>query len=283
MKYIGAHVSAAGGVRNAPINAQKIKATAFALFTKNQRRWQSKPLKDKEIKEFKDNLNKVGISRDFILPHASYLINLDNPYKQKLKKSRDAFINEIQRCEKLNLKYLNFHPGSHLGKLSENDGLKLISESVNVALDKTDSLIAVIENTAGQGNYLGYSFENIATIINGIDCKKRVGVCFDTCHGFAAGYDIRTEKKFKATFKQFERIIGFDKLCGVHLNDAKIDFNSNKDRHASLGKGKIGMDAFKIMMNDERFDDIPLILETPNPNIWKEEIALLKKYSTEKI
>jgi deoxyribonuclease-4 len=275
MKYIGAHVSTSGGVENAPINAKKIKARAFALFTRNQRRWSSPPLKEESIENFKKNCKLYGFSSDYILPHDSYLINLGNPDKEALQKSRIAFLDEMTRCELLELKYLNFHPGSHLRKISESDCINIIAESVNIALSKTKNVIAVIENTAGQGSNIGYKFEHLRSIIDLIDDKSRIGVCIDTCHLFTSGYDIRTEEEFQKTFQQFNEIIGFDYLKGMHLNDSKPDLGSKVDRHECIGKGKIGLEAFTLIMNDSRFDNIPLILETPKPELWEDEIKLL--------
>jgi deoxyribonuclease IV len=278
MKYIGAHVSASGGVENAPLNAHEIGAKAFALFTKNQRQWKSAPLSKESIKKFRDNCGKLGYEPFQILPHDSYLINLGHPENEPLEKSREAFLDEMQRCEQLGLDRLNFHPGSTLGKISDEDCLKLIAESINLALDKTKGVTAVIENTAGQGSNLGYKFEHLRYIIDRVEDKSRVGVCIDTCHSFAAGYDLTTVEAFRHTFKQFEEIIGFDFLRGMHLNDAKKGLNSRVDRHDSLGKGTIGIEVFKLLMRDPRFDNMPLILETPEETIWKEEIAMLYNF-----
>lgn len=278
MKYIGAHVSASGGVENAPLNAHEIGAKAFALFTKNQRQWKSAPLSKESIKKFRDNCGKLGYEPFQILPHDSYLINLGHPENEPLEKSREAFLDEMQRCEQLGLDRLNFHPGSTLGKISDEDCLKLIAESINLALDKTKGVTAVIENTAGQGSNLGYKFEHLRYIIDFVEDKSRVGVCIDTCHSFAAGYDLTTVDAFHHTFKQFEEIIGFGYLRGMHLNDAKKGLNSRVDRHDSLGKGTIGLEVFKLLMRDPRFDNMPLILETPEETIWKEEIAMLYSF-----
>ncbi len=277
MKRIGAHVSAAGGVENAPLNAKEIGATAFALFTKNQRQWQAKPLTDKSIDSFNKNCEIAGISADHILPHDSYLINLGHPEKEALQKSRNAFIDEMQRCEQLGLHLLNFHPGSFLNKISPDDSLKIIAESINIAISHTDNVIAVIENTAGQGSNLGFRFEQIGRIIEMVDEQSRVGVCIDTCHTFASGYDLRTLKDYKKTMNDFEQIIGFEYLKGMHLNDSKKELGSRVDRHHSLGKGEMGIDPFKFIMNDDRIDEIPLILETPDDAIWADEIAMLYK------
>ncbi|HIP53422.1 MAG TPA: deoxyribonuclease IV, partial [Chromatiales bacterium] len=268
MKRVGAHVSASGGVENAPINAQKIGAKAFALFTKNQRQWRAKPLTDESIGAFKDNLQQAGIAPKHVLPHDSYLINLGHPETEGLKKSRDAFLDEMQRCEQLGLKLLNFHPGSHLKKISEAVCLARIAESINRALQKTKGVTAVIENTAGQGTNLGYRFEQIADIIEQVEDKERVGVCLDTCHTFTAGYDLRTAEACDQTFGEFDRIVGFRYLRGIHLNDSKPDLGSRVDRHESLGKGKLGWEVFRYIMNDARFEEIPLILETPDDSRW---------------
>jgi len=278
MKYIGAHVSASGGVENAPVNAHEIGATAFALFTKNQRQWFSAPLSKRSIELFKERCNELGYKPNQILPHDSYLINLGHPEKEGLDKSRTAFLDEMQRCEQLGLDRLNFHPGSHLTKVSIDECLRTIAESINFALDKTKGVIAVIENTAGQGSNLGHTFEQIAQIIHHVEDKQRVGVCIDTCHSFAAGYDLSTTEGFTETFSHFEKTVGIQYLKGMHLNGAKKDLNSRVDRHDSIEQGTLGTEVFKLIMKDPRFDDMPLILETPNEEIWKEEIELLKSY-----
>lgn len=276
MKFIGAHVSAAGGVEFAVERAHQIGATAFALFTKNQRQWNAAPLTDESIENFKAACLKYHYTSAQILPHDSYLINLGHPEQQPLEKSRAAFIDEMRRCEQLGLTLLNFHPGSHLKKIDETDCLKRIAESINIALDKTKNVVAVIENTAGQGSNLGFKFEQLAAIIADVDDKKRVGVCIDTCHAFVAGYDLRTTETCEQTFAEFTDIVGFNYLRGMHLNDAKSAFASRVDRHASLGEGNIGAIAFSYIMADRRFNNIPLILETTNPAIWPQEIAWLK-------
>lgn len=275
MKYVGPHVSAAGGVDRAPGNASAIGARAFALFTRNQRQWQAKPLSAEEIAAFRTNCREAEYSPAQILAHDSYLINLGHPEKEARVKSRGAFVAEIRRCTALGLALLNFHPGSHLRISSENDCLDRIAESIDIALAETDGVTAVIENTAGQGSNLGFRFEQIARIIEKVRDKNRVGVCLDTAHAFAAGYDLRTPEAFAATLAEFDRIVGFCYLRGVHLNDSKAELGSRVDRHASIGKGKIGMEAFRLIMNDPRFDEIPLILETPDSDLWAEEIALL--------
>ena len=275
MKFIGAHVSAAGGVENAPVNAHAIGAKAFALFTKNQRQWQSPPLSDKSIELFKENCEKYGFSPQYILPHDSYLINLGHPQEEGLTKSRVAFLDEMRRCEQLGLKLLNFHTCSHLNEISTDECLARIAQSINLALEKTDGVTAVIENTAGQGSNVGFKFEHLAVIIDWIEDKSRVGVCIDSCHAFAGGYDLATAEGYDATWREFDRIIGFEYLRGMHLNDAKKGLDSRVDRHDSLGAGVLGMGFFERLMQDKRFDNIPLILETPNENLWPQEIEKL--------
>ena len=281
MKYIGAHVSAAGGVENAPANAHGIGATGFALFTKNQRQWVAAPLTAAQIDAFRTACDQYGYTPAQILPHDSYLINLGHPEREALEKSRAAFLDEMQRCEALGLDRLNFHPGSHLQKISPERSLDLIAESINIALDKTRGVTAVIENTAGQGSNLGFRFEHLAYLIDRVEDKSRVGVCIDTCHAFAAGYDLRTREACDATFAELERVVGFRYLKGMHLNDAMKILGSRVDRHTPLGEGMIGMECFRYIMQDARFDGIPLILETPDEQRWPEEIALLKSLAEE--
>jgi deoxyribonuclease IV len=276
MKFVGAHVSTQGGVFNAPINAKEIGATAFAMFTKNQRQWVAAPYTDEIIVAFRENLERCGFSPNQVLPHDSYLINLGNPDPEKRKKSLDAFTDELTRCQLLGLTLLNMHPGSHLREISEDDCLGLISESINIALEATEGVTVVLENTAGQGSNMGYRFEHLASIIDQVDDKSRIGVCIDTCHSFSAGYDLRTEESCRSTFKKFDDIVGFDYLRGMHINDSKVPFESRKDRHHSIGMGTIPMVAFEFIMRDPRFDDIPLILETIDDTLWPEEIARLK-------
>ncbi len=277
MKYIGAHVSIGGGVDNAPLNARAIGATAFALFTKNQRQWNAKPLDPRNIEAFRRNCEEAGYDPKVILPHDSYLINLGHPESAALEKSRNAFLDEFKRCEQLGLLYLNFHPGSHLGKITESQSMTLIAESINMAIAQTQTVTAVIENTAGQGSNVGYRFEHLAEIIDQVQDKARVGVCLDTCHAYASGYDIKTAQGYAETIDQFDRIVGLSYLRGIHLNDSKKETGSRVDRHASLGKGTLGLDPFRWLMQDDRMNDIPIILETPDETLWPEEIALLKK------
>lgn len=275
-KYIGAHVSASGGVGNAILNAEAIGANAFALFTRNQRSWVSKPLQQLEVDGFKALLLDRGFRPDMVLPHDSYLINLGSPDEETLLKSRAAFLDEMQRAQQLGLTMLNFHPGSHLKRISEEECLDQIAAEVNLALSKTAGVTAVIENTAGQGTNLGWRFEHIARIIQGIDDKTRIGVCIDTCHTLAAGYDLTTEMGYQFTMEEFERVVGFRYLRAVHLNDSKKGCGSHVDRHEVLGEGALGKDFFARLMRDPRFDHMPLILETPDPTRWADEIRWLR-------
>lgn len=275
MKYVGAHVSASGGVENAPLNAHKIGAKAFAFFTKNQRQWIAAPYTEKNIDLFKERCQSFGYSPDQILPHDSYLINLGHPQKEGLEQSRNAFFDEMKRCEQLGLNRFNFHPGSHLNQISIDECLNRIAESINLALDKTSGVTAVIENTAGQGTNLGHTFEQLAQIIDKVEDKSRVGVCIDTAHTLASGYEIRTREAFDETFSKFDRIVGFHYLKGMHINDSKKELASRVDRHDSIGKGVMNMDMFSFIMNDPRFENMPLILETPDELLWAEEITTL--------
>jgi len=275
VKRVGAHVSTTGGVENAPLNAARIGARAFALFTKNQRQWQAKPLTQDNVAAFGENLSAAGIAPGHVLPHDSYLINLGHPEAEGLEKSRTAFLDELQRCAQLGLPLLNFHPGSHLKRISEEASLARVAESINWALERSEGVTAVIENTAGQGSNLGYRFEHLALIIEQVEDKSRVGVCLDTCHTFTAGYDLRTREACEATFAEFERVVGFGYLRGMHLNDSKPELGARVDRHESIGKGKLGLEVFRYIMNDPRFDEIPMILETVDDTLWPEEIALL--------
>lgn len=279
MKYVGAHVSASPGVSRAPLNAHNIGAQAFALFTRNPSRWSSKAITDKEAQAFKEACAEFGYTPDRILPHDSYLINLGSPDPEKLAMSREAFLDEFRRCEQLGLTLLNFHPGSHLGLIPADDCLDRIAESINVTLDATSGVKAVIENTAGQGTNLGFSFAHLARIIDGVKDKSRVGVCIDTCHAYAAGYDLATPEGFEATWREFDETVGMSYLSGMHLNDSKKGLGSRVDRHETLGNGTLGPEFFKLLMKDPRFDDIPLILETPDESRWADEIAWL--YSLE--
>lgn len=273
MKHIGPHVSAGGGVFNAPVNAAEVGATAFALFTKNQRQWVSPPLKESEIAQFRERCSQSGFTPEFILPHDSYLINLGSPDEDGLQKSRAAFLDEMTRCEQLGLTMLNFHPGSHLNRITVEQCLDTIAESINIALDKTGNVTAVIENTAGQGSNVGFAFWHIAYIIDRINDKSRVGVCIDTCHTFTAGYDLKNN--YDNVWKEFDDVIGLRYLRAIHLNDSKKELSTRVDRHDSIGKGFLGTGFFSRIMTDSRFENIPLILETPDESLWKSEIEYL--------
>lgn len=275
MKYIGAHVSAEGGVQNTPLRAKEIGARAFALFTRNASRWRSAAIKPKDAEAFRLSCMESGYLPDMILPHDSFLINLGSPDSEKLEMSRTAFLDEFRRCELLGLSMLNFHPGSHLNRMDEDKCLDLIAESINYTLDVTEGVTAVIENTAGQGSNLGFRFDQIARIIDGVEDKDRVGVCVDTCHTYSAGYDLATPEGYKATWEEFDRVIGAGYLKAIHLNDDKRELGSRIDRHACIGQGTLGKEFFIRLVNDPRFDDMPIIIETPEPLLWPDEIAWL--------
>lgn len=281
MKLIGAHVSIAGGLENAPKAARQLGANAFGLFTKNQRQWAAKPLTEEEILRFKERCRALGFPPQSILAHDSYLINLGHPEPNGLEKSRNAFTEEMSRCQQLGIAFLNFHPGSHKNEISEAECLNRIAESINQALDNTSDVTAVIEITAGQGSGVGHRFEQIAAILEKVRDQTRTGVCFDTCHAFAAGYDLRTPEACTYTFGEFDRLIGLSRLRGMHLNDARSGLASRVDRHHSLGQGEIGLDAFRWIMQNSAFDGIPLILETIDEEIWPQEIRMLRDFSDE--
>lgn len=275
MKYIGAHVSSSGGVSNTPLRAHEIGAKAFALFTGSSNRWVSKPISEEEVRKFKERCEEFGFSPSVILPHDNFLINLGSPDPEKLKQSRKSFLDEIGRCSQLGLTMLNFHPGSHLKLISEEEGLDRIAESINIALAESEGVTAVLENVAGQGSNLGHSFEQLARIIDHVDDKSRIGVCIDTCHAYSAGFDLATPEGYEDTWRRFDEIIGFDLLRGMHINDDKRELGSRIDRHEKIGEGTLGKDFFTRLVNDPRFDNIPLILETPDESIWADEIAWL--------
>lgn len=281
MKYVGAHVSAAGGVSNTPIAASEINAKAFALFTGSSARWVSKAISDEEAELFRKNCEIYGYTPDVILPHDNFLINLGSPDSKKLAMSRKSFLDEMKRCEKLGLCMLNFHPGSHLNEIDEDACLDLIAESINITLDKTEGVTAVLESTAGQGSNLGFRFEQLARIISGVEDKSRIGVCVDTCHSHSAGYDFVSEEGYRQAWKEFDDTIGAGYLRALHLNDNKRTLGSRIDRHEKIGEGSLGLGFFRRLMNDPRFDDMPLILETPDPGIWKSEIELLYSLQTD--
>jgi len=272
---LGAHTSISGGVSTAIERAVKMKFTALQIFTKNNNRWDAKPLEKKEIDKFKDLLEKSGIK--FVLTHSSYLINLCSKNKYTLKRSREAFIDELERCELLGIPHLNFHPGSHGGQ-GEDEGIKIIAESLNICHDKTKNykVTSMLEATAGQGTTLGYKFEQLQKIIDQVDDKKRMTVCIDTAHIFAAGYNIKDSKKYNTVIKNFDDILGLDRLKCFHMNDSKKEFASRVDRHEHIGEGFIGKKGFANIMNDKRLINIPKILETPKGKEMKEDIKNIK-------
>lgn len=273
MKYIGAHVSIEGGIDLTPERANKIGARAFALFTGNSNRWTPAAIKPETAVKFRDRCAELGFSPEQILPHDKFLINLGSPDQTKLEMSRESFIDELKRCELLGLSMLNFHPGSHLRQISEEKCLDLIAESINYGLDKTNGVTAVIENTAGQGSNLGNEFSHLAHIIDKVEDKSRVGVCIDTCHAYSAGYDLRDN--YDKVWTDFENTVGFGYLKAIHLNDDKKELGSRIDRHELIGEGTLGKEFFIRLMNDARFDNMPIILETPDPAKWEEEISWL--------
>jgi deoxyribonuclease-4 len=267
---IGAHESIAGGIHQAFIRAESIGCNALQIFTKNSNQWLSKPLTEKDIEDYRTVSNKSNIKH--VVAHDSYLINLCAVDKLILKKSRYAFIEELRRCELLGIRYLNFHPGSHLGK-GEKEGIKKIIESLNFIHEKTSGfkVISVLETTAGQGTSVGYRFEHLREIIEGVENPERMAVCLDTCHVYAAGYDIGTSEGYFKTFDEFDSIIGLKKLVVIHVNDSKKGLGSKVDRHEHIGKGMIGKTGFLLLMRDERLKNIPKILETPKGKDLEED------------
>lgn len=279
---VGAHVSAAGGVDKAPENAAAIGATAFALFVKNQRQWSAPPIPADQAERFQEACGRLGFEPAVILPHDGYLINLGSPDDEGLARSRAAFLDEMRRCESLGLAMLNFHPGSTLGRISEEECLRRVAESINRALDATKGVAAVIENTAGQGGTVGRTFEQIAFLIGAVEDKSRVGVCLDTCHLFAAGYDLRTKDSFDAAIAAFDAAVGLSYLRAFHVNDSKGALGSKLDRHLSLGEGELGLEPFRLLMQEPRLAGVPKILETNDPDRWPEEIALLRRFAKDR-
>jgi len=278
-RLIGAHVSMAGGFHNAVTEAVRIQANCFAMYTGAQRTWYRRPITAEDKELFKKATTEHGFAPHTYIPHASYLINLGGPDEEKLRKSREQFIEEMQRCEQLGCALYNVHPGSHLGACEVDEAIEISAESINIAHAETDTIIAVIENTAGSGYTIGYSFEQLRKILDKIKNKSRVAVCLDTNHLFAAGYDLSSAQKCDMVFKEFDEIIGMNLLKAVHVNDSKKPLNSRVDRHEIVPKGCIGVDCFKFLVNDPRFLDIPLILETEEP--LDEQIKLLRSYAAE--
>ena len=279
--WIGAHTSAAGGAHNALYEGQQIGATAIQLFTSNQKQWHGREISGEEIDLWKKAIDETGIEK--VMSHDSYLINLGSPDTILLEKSRKALREEMERCHALKIAYLNFHPGAAT-KGTEEDCLDRIAESLIAMEDLVHHghTKLVLETTAGQGTSVGHRFEQIGYILKKVGRKIPVGVCIDTCHIFAAGYDIRTEAGWEKTLKDFDDIIGLKYLSAFHLNDSQKDLGSRVDRHACLGEGKIGLKSFHFLMQSPKTRDLPKYLETPEgPPVWKKEIALLKKFAEE--
>ncbi|CDJ56158.1 endonuclease V, putative [Eimeria maxima] len=286
-KFVGAHISAAGGVHNALISCFNVKGQAFALFLKCQRKWVSPPLALTAITGFKERCDQLELDKAMqVLPHGSYLINVANPDKTKQENAYKAFLDDLQRCETLGIKLYNIHPGSTVGDCSKEEGIRNIAAAVNRAHKDTKFVVVVLENMAGQKNVIGSKFEDLRDIIDLVEDKDRVGVCLDTCHLFAAGYDIRTAEKFEKVMEDFDSIVGYKFLKGMHLNDSKSELSSGLDRHELLGKGHLGLEPFRyIMRHPWRFKDMPLVLETPDPtegSIWKKEIKQMYSFLDEK-
>ena len=281
MKYIGPHVSIAGGVENAPLNAKAVGASGFAMFTKNQRQWSAPPLSPESVAAFRENCRRCGYVPEAILPHDTYLINLGQPDPQKRAGSVKAFAAELERCRALGLTMLNFHPGSHLRLVSEEEDCALVAASVREALLEVPDVCAVFEITAGQGSNMGYSLEQLARMLELTALPERTGVCIDTCHAFAAGYDLATEEGFAEFFAKFDRLLGPENLRAMHLNDSKGERGGKLDRHAPLGDGTLGWAPFERIAADPRFDGIPLVLETPDEARWPDETARLRRAAGE--
>ena len=276
MGLIGCHVSVSGGIENAPERATEFRSEVMQVFTANQRQWTPKSISDEQAKNYLQNLEKSEIKS--VISHNSYLTNLGGFDEEKVKKSVRQFEDELTRCELLKIPYLVFHPGSHLGK-GVDFCLKTIAENLDMILQNFGEIKTklLLENTAGQGTNVGYEFEHLRKIIDYSENSEKFGVCYDTCHGFQAGYDMRTKSTYEETFRKFDDIIGLNLLKAFHLNDAKFDLGMKKDRHHNLGEGFIGLEPFQWLVNDERFTNIPMILETPNGDEkWSEEIQMLK-------
>lgn len=278
-KFVGAHVSASGGVQNAPINAAKIGAAGFALFLKNQRQWNFNPLEDATKEAWKTNSAALQFDSRHVLPHGSYLVNMCNADASKRQKAYETFEDDLKRCDELQIKYHNFHPGSTCGEITPDESIELLAACIDRAHAATKQVVVVLENCAGSANTIG-SFEDLGKIIAKVQDRTRIGVCLDTCHAFAAGHDLRTKEAYEETMRQFDQLVGFKYLRGVHLNDSKGELGCKKDRHENIGKGMIGLEGFRCLMNDKRFDGIPIVLETPEDKKdsvegYRKEIDLL--------
>ncbi|ORY01059.1 xylose isomerase-like protein [Clohesyomyces aquaticus] len=288
---VGAHVSIAGGVQHSISNVLQIGANAFALFLKSQRKWDNPPLEPENAALFIDGCKKHGIEvGDCCLPHGSYLVNLAHPEAARKKQAYDSFLDDLTRCHTLGIRLYNFHPGNSNATTRE-EGIRLIAEHINTAHKDpaTGSVIPVLETMASLGNTIGGTFKDIAEIINHVDDKDRVGVCIDTCHVFAAGYDLRTPEAYAETMTKFDEVIGLKYLKALHMNDSKAPFNSNRDLHAQIGTGYLGLRAFHNIVNDERLHGLPMVLETPidatdangkkfeDKGVWAREIKILEQ------
>lgn len=276
MKYLGAHIDNLPAVGEIPLKAKALGASAFAFCPVDPKLWRYPAYPDGEAGRFRAACAECGYTSAQILPHASLLLNLCSPDARKLKLSRDSLTEQMSRVASLGLDRLNFHPGSHMRELDEEAALDLVAASINYALERTEGVTAVIENMAGQGSNLGYTFAQLDRIIDGVADKSRVGVCIDTCHAFAAGYDMSTPEAYEATWREFDETVGFAYLRGMHINDSLKPLASRVDRHAPIAKGELGSSFFSLLMADIRLDGIPLILETPDPSLWQMEIAWLR-------
>ncbi|KAK7203347.1 Apn1 protein [Myxozyma melibiosi] len=276
--FVGAHVSSAKGVFNAVTNSNRTGGNAFALFVKPQRRWTASPLKPEEISEFGKLAKELDYDlKKHALPHGSYLINLANLDKDKNKQAYDAFLDELKRCEQLGIGHYNFHPGSTLGN-DRATALKQLATNVNRAIKETSSVKIVLENMAGHGNLIGSTWEDLKEVIDMVEDKTRVGVCIDTCHTFAAGFDIRTQELYDKMWEEFDRVVGLKYLSSIHLNDSKAPLGSNRDLHQNIGLGFLGLESFRVLMNTKHVEGLPMILETPNgedETVWAREIKYI--------
>jgi deoxyribonuclease IV len=272
---LGAHMSIAGGIHTAVERGISIGCTTMQMFVKNNNQWRGKNLSEEDVLTYKNLLRESRIGP--VVVHDTYLINLCATDKQILQKSREALKDELDRCETLGVEYLNFHPGSHVGA-GEEDGIRRIVESLDMIHEETKGyrVKSVLETTAGQGTAIGYRFEQLRSIIDGVSEPQRMAVCVDTCHVFAAGYDISTESGYEKTFEEFDAIIGLDRLVAFHVNDSKRELNSRVDRHEHIGAGKIGKNGFRLLMNDGRFSTVPKILETPKGPEMKEDVKNMR-------
>jgi deoxyribonuclease-4 len=263
-RLLGAHMPTTGGLHRAILSGHEIGCTAVQLFTTSPRQWRARPLSEEEIAAFDEARQQTGIHT--VISHDSYLINLAAPDQDVLQRSREAFLDELQRAEALNIPWVVTHMGSYLNS-SEEAGLATLGESVRFLLQQTEGLRVgiALETTAGQGTNLGYRFEHLARIIEMAGGSERIGVCFDTCHVFVAGYDIRTPEALSATLDEFDRIIGLQRLKVIHVNDAKKPLGSRVDRHEHIGDGELGLETFRILLHEPRIAHVPVILETPEP------------------